>query len=296
MKWWLKAIIGLVVLVIVAFLGLSAFLGASATRVERIPVTISPADLGLDYEDITFPSREDHLTLHGWFLPSPDSEQVIIMLHGAESNRSDPGVNMMGIAAELIANDYNVLMFDFRGHGESEGDRLSAGYHERKDLLGAVDFVQERGFEQIGVLGFSMGAATALMGTAEETNIDCIVADSSFADMTGIMEREFTERTKFPGFFLTPVLFMVNIMYGVDFKAVKPVENVPEIAPRPILFIHGEEDDFTPLDHAYRLYEASQNPDDALWIVPGADHVKAYVTNPTEYIDKVIAFFDNTLK
>ena len=296
MKWWLKAIIGLVVLVIVAFLGLSAFLGASATRVERIPVTISPADLGLDYEDITFPSREDHLTLHGWFLPSPDSEQVIIMLHGAESNRSDPGVNMMGIAAELIANDYNVLMFDFRGHGESEGDRLSAGYHERKDLLGAVDFVQERGFEQIGVLGFSMGAATALMGTAEETNIDCIVADSSFADMTGIMEREFTERTKFPGFFLTPVLFMVNIMYGVDFKAVKPVENVPEIAPRPILFIHGEEDDFTPLDHAYRLYEASQNPDDALWIVPGADHVKAYVTSPTEYIDKVIAFFDNTLK
>ena len=296
MKWWLKGIIGLVVLVIVAFLGLSAFLGASATRVERIPVTISPADLGLDYEDITFPSREDHLTLHGWFLPSPDSEQVIIMLHGAESNRSDPGVNMMGIAAELIANDYNVLMFDFRGHGESEGDRLSAGYHERKDLLGAVDFVQERGFEQIGVLGFSMGAATALMGTAEETNIDCIVADSSFADMTGIMEREFTERTKFPGFFLTPVLFMVNIMYGVDFKAVKPVENVPKIAPRPILFIRGEEDDFTPLDHAYRLYEASQNPDDALWIVPGADHVKAYVTSPTEYIDKVIAFFDNTLK
>lgn len=89
---------------------------------------------------------------------------------------------------------------------------------------------------------------------------------------------------------------MVNIMYGVDFNAVKPVENVPELAPRPILFIHGEEDDFTPLDHAYRLYEASQNPDDTLWIVPGADHVKAYVTSPAEYIDKVIAFFDNILK
>jgi fermentation-respiration switch protein FrsA (DUF1100 family) len=296
MKWWLKVIIGVVVLVIVAFLGLSAYLGASATRVERIPITVSPADLGLDYEDITFPSREDHLILHGWFLPSPDSEQVIIMLHGAESNRSDPGVNMMGIAAELIDNGYNVLMFDFRGHGESEGNRLSAGYHERKDLLGAVDFARERGFEQIGVLGFSMGAATAIMGAAEETNIDCVVADSSFADMAGIMEREFTERTKFPGFFLKPVLFMVNIMYGVDFNAVKPVENVPAIAPRPILFIHGDEDDFVPLDHAYRLYEASQNPDDRLWIVPGADHVKAYVTSPAEYMDKVIAFFDNTLK
>ena len=96
--------------------------------------------------------------------------------------------------------------------------------------------------------------------------------------------------------FLTPVLFMVNIMYGVDFNAIKPVENVPEIAPRPILFIHGEKDDFTPLNHAYRLYEASQNPDDTLWIIPGADHVKAYVTSPTEYVDKVIAFYDYILK
>ncbi len=296
MKLWLKILIGVVVLVIIAFLGLSAYLGATATSVERIPVTVSPTDFALEYEEITFPSREDHLTIHGWFLPCPDSEYIIIMLHGAESNRSDPGVGMLDIAVELIANGYNVLMFDMRAHGDSEGDRLSAGFHERKDLWGAVGFVQERGFEQIGVLGFSMGAATAIMGAAEETDIDCVVADSSFADMAGIMEREFTERTNFPGFFLRPVMFMVKIMYGVDFAAVKPVENVPEIAPRPILFIHGEEDDFTPLDHAYRLYEASQNPDDMLWIVPGADHVKAYMTSPTEYIDKVTAFFDNALK
>ena len=73
-------------------------------------------------------------------------------------------------------------------------------------------------------------------------------------------------------------------------QAGKPVENVPEIVSRPVLFIHGEEDDFSPLGHAYRLYEASQNPDDMLWIVPGADHVKAYMTSPTEYLDKVIAF------
>jgi fermentation-respiration switch protein FrsA (DUF1100 family) len=296
MKWWLKVIIGLVVLIIIAFLGLSAYLGASATSIERASVTLSPADLGLEYEDISFTSREDHLTLYGWFLPTPGSEQVIIMLHGAESNRSDPGVGMLDIAAGLAANGYNILMFDFRGHGESEGDRLSAGYHERKDLWGAVDYVQERGFESIGVLGFSMGAATALMGAAEDTDIDCVVADSSFADMAGIMEREFTERTGAPGFLMKPVLFMVKIMYGVDFAAVKPVENVPEIAPRPIFFIHGEEDEFVPLDHAYRLYEASENPDDMLWVVPGADHVKAYLTRPVEYIDKVTAFFDNTLK
>ncbi|HEY97542.1 MAG TPA: alpha/beta hydrolase [Dehalococcoidia bacterium] len=296
MKLWLKVIIGVVVLVIVIIIGISAYLGGIATRVDRESITIDPADLGLEYENITFPSREDHLTLHGWFLPSPNSEEIIIILHGAESNRCDINVNVMGIAAELISLGYNVLMFDFRGHGESEGERISAGFHERKDLWGAVDFARERGFEKIGVLGFSMGAATALMGAAEEPDIDCVVADSSFADMEGIMEGEFTERTKFPGFFITPVLYMVKIMYGVDFTAVKPVESVPEIAPRPIMFIHGEKDDFVPLDHAYRLYQASQNPDNILWIVPGAEHVKGYITSPAEYINRITAFFDKVLK
>ena len=186
-------------------------------------------------------------------------------------------------------------MFDLRAHGESDGERISAGYHEKKDVLGAVDYVQGRGYQQIGVLGFSMGGASSLMAAAEDDAIDCLVIDSSYADMAGIMEREFKERSSFPSFFLNPVLFMIKIMYGVDFKAVKPYEAVPEIAPRPILFIHGALDDFVPIDHAYRLYEASDNPADELWIVPGADHVRAYRTAPEEYISRVTAFFNEYL-
>jgi fermentation-respiration switch protein FrsA (DUF1100 family) len=217
-------------------------------------------------------------------------------VHGAEANRADPNVGMLDIAAELVAHDYNVLMFDLRGHGESDGKRISAGYHERKDLLGAIDFIKGRGFEHIGVLGFSMGAATALMTAAENTDIDGVVADSSYADLADIMEREFKSRTGFPGFFLSPVLSAVRLMYGVDFKAVKPVASVPLISPRPILFIHGAEDTFIPLEHAYRLYEASRNPGDELWIAPHAEHVKAYVTNPAEYIIQITTFFDGALK
>lgn len=296
MKWWLKLIISLIAIVVVAFVGISAYLGYSMTRVERLPIEETPADMGLKYEDITFPSRDDKLTLRGWYLPSHNGEQIIIMGHGAGGHRADPDVNMLGIASELIDHGYNVLMFDFRGHGESEGERLSAGYHERKDLLGAIDFVKGRGFTHIGILGFSMGATTALMAAAEEVDIDCVVADSSFAELTGIMEREFKERSGFPGFFLTPVLFMVKIMYGVDFAAVEPVETVSGIAPRLILFIHGEEDTFIPLDHAYRLKEASQNPQNELWVAPNATHVRAYVENRAEYINKITAFFDEALK
>ena len=296
MKWWLKLGLVLIALVVVAFLGISGYLGYSMTRVERRPVEGNPAQLGLKYKDVSFSSMDDELTLRGWYLPVENSEQVIIMVHGGDGNRADPSIGMLDIASELVEHGYSVLMFDLRGHGESDGNRMSAGYYERRDLAGAVDYVKGRGFESIGVLGFSMGAAIAIMTTAESSDIDAVVADSSYADLKDMMEPEFSKRTKFPKFFLPPLLFMVKIMYGVDFSAVKPVEFVPEIAPRPVLFIHGKLDDTVPVEHANRLQQASQSPQSQLWVVPDAGHVRAYVTHPGEYMDKITAFFDGALR
>jgi len=296
MKWFLRIGLPLIIVVVVAFLGISVFLGHSMTAVERVPIEGNPALLGLSYEEVSFPSVDNGLTLHGWYLPVQDSESVIIMIHGADGNRADSSIGMLEIASGLVEHGYNVLMFDLRGHGESEGNRMSAGFYEKRDLLGAVDYVKGRGFERTGVLGFSVGAATALTGTAESDDIDAVVADSSFADLKEMMEPEFSKRTKFPKFFLGPLLFMVKIMYGVDFNAIKPVESVPRIEPRPILFIHGELDDTVPLEHAYRLRDASQNPESQLWVVPEAGHVRAYITHPEEYISRITAFFDGVLR
>jgi fermentation-respiration switch protein FrsA (DUF1100 family) len=295
MKLWHKLVLAVVLLAVAAFLGISAFLGYSMTSVERVPVEVTPALSDLEYEDVSFPSREDELNLSGWYLPVEDGEAVIIMVHGAERHRADPTIGMMDIASGLVEHGYNVLMFDLRGHGDSGGSRMSAGYYEQRDLLGAVDYVRGRGFERIGVLGFSVGAVTTLMATAGNDDIDAVVADSAFADLRDMMEPEFSRRTKFPGFFLSPVLFVVKIMYGIDFNAIKPVEVVSDIAPRPVFFIHGELDDTVPLEHVYRLHEAADNPDSQLWVVPEAAHVRAYVTYPEEYIDRITAFFDAAL-
>ena len=143
---------------------------------------------------------------------------------------------------------------------------------------------------------FSMGAVIALMATAESDDIDAVVADSSFADLKDMMEPEFAKRTKFPKFLLPALLFVVKIMYGVDFNAIKPVELVSEIAPRPIFFIHGELDETVPLEHAYRLQQASQNRQNQLWVAPEAGHVSSYVNHPEEYMDKITAFFDGVLR
>jgi len=296
MRWWLKLLLALILVVVIASLGISGFMGSSMTKVERVPIKENPTSLGLKYEDVVFSSRVDEITLRGWYLPAKDSERIIIMVHGEEMHRADPSINMLGIASGLVEHGYNVLMFDLRAHGESDGDRISAGYYEKRDLLGAIDYVKGRGFESIGILGFSMGGATTIIATAENLDVRCIVTDSSFADLKSLMETEFQKRTKFPEFLLTPMLFMVKIMFGADFGAVKPIELVSKIAPRPIFFIHGEQDTNVPLEHAYRLQQASQNPENQLWIAPQASHVEAYRNHPIEYMTRITVFFDEAFK
>lgn len=172
---------------------------------------------------------------------------------------------------------------------------MSAGLYEQRDLGAAVVFLQAHGYEHIGVLGFSMGAVTSLLAAAENPAIDAVIADSSFADLADMMEPEFRKRTSFPVFFLSPLLSMVDLMYGVDFASIRPVETIGDISPRPVFIIHGEADDTVPVAHAERLYKAAGGENDRLWIVPGAGHVRAYRTEPEAYLEKITGFFRETL-
>ena len=295
MKKLLIIVLALVALLVVIFIGVSAYLGYSMTRVERIPVIGNPGQYGLDYEAVSFTSLYKDLTLRGWFLPAPGSDKVIIMVHGNGHNRNDPEIGMLDIAARLVEHDFNVLMFDLHGFGESDGNTVSGGYYEKEDVKGAVAYISERGFNNIGVLGFSLGAVASLLAAAEDEQIDAVVADSSFADLNDIMEPEFAKRTKAPKFFLRPILYMIKLMFGVDFAAIRPVEAVPEIAPRPVLFIHGGLDDMIPPEHARRLYEASASPDNLLWLVPECGHTRAFQERPEEFISWVTSFFEEAL-
>lgn len=100
MKKLLKIVLALVVLLLVVFVGASAYLGYSMTRVERVPVKGSPAQYGLAYQDVSFPSLYKDLTLHGWFLPAEGSGRVIIMVHGNGYNRNDSYGDPLEIAVE----------------------------------------------------------------------------------------------------------------------------------------------------------------------------------------------------
>lgn len=292
MKLWLKIALFFLLAVILVFVGIAAFLGHTLTKTNRIPIEDNPAIFGLEYREAEFPSAVDGITLRGWYLPLQGSDRIIIMVHGAGAHRASRKVRMLDIASELIENEYSVLMFDLRGHGESDGDRISAGYFEKRDVLGAVEYAKGLGFEHIGVLGFSVGAASSLLAAVETHDIDAVVSDSSYADLNDLMVSEFKKRTRFPVIFLPPLLWLSTRIYRIDFGSVKPAEVVPRIAPRAILFIHGEQDQVIPVTHAYRLKEAARSPGDRLWVAPGTGHVLAFTEHPREYIDRITTFFD----
>lgn len=297
MKWWVKVITGTVILAVILYLGASIFLGLTMTKTRRMPVEGTPADYGMRYTEVSFLSEEDGLTLRGWhIIADENSSKIIILVHGTDGNRFNAKKGYTEVIKGIVEHGYNMLTFDLRGHGESEGERISAGYYEVRDLGGAVKYVKSLGYEDIGVLGFSMGGVTSIRTAAVNRDIDVIVADSTVAELDGIIGTEFSKRTKFPEFFFPPLAFMVKLIYGVDFMDIRPVESVVMIAPRPVLFIHGENDEMIPSEHAKRLYEASKNPVNRLWIAPGAGHTSSFLKYPQEYLSRVLDFYDTFLK
>jgi uncharacterized protein len=110
-----------------------------------------------------------------------------------------------------------------------------------------------------------------------------------------LIKSEIAKRPYMPKF-LTPIIpGIAKIVYGVDVEEAKPLQAVNRIAPRPILFIHGEADHKVPVNNALRLYQANNSHSNMLWIVPKAKHARAYKAQPEEYINRVTAFFDKTL-
>ena len=138
----------------------------------------SPYELGLPYENVRFYSP-DGVGLVGWWLDRPSTNRVIILCPGYGRSKSD----LLGVGSRLRQDGYNVLLFDFRDQGESDRTIASIGYFEQDDLESALDYVLWRKpGAQVGLLGYSMGAATGIMVAAKRPEIRVMVAGSPTCD------------------------------------------------------------------------------------------------------------------
>ncbi len=278
---------------IVLLMGAISLRGVNQLLRRRTPdAPGDPARYGLTYEEVTFLSR-DGLTLRGWFIPAPEARGTVVFCHG-HAGSMDPDLRY---APAFHKRGYNVLMFDFRGHGRSEGQYVSMGCYERQDLLGAVDYLQSRGIDRVGVLGFSMGGAVA-MATAPHTEaIRAVVSDGGFARLSDAVAAGVRTRG-LPGFLASLVghliVWLMGLRLGCSPREADPIRWVGRITPRALFLIHGALDPFITLEQVRELYAAAGEPKE-IWIVPDAGHREADRRYPEEYRHRVLAFFDRWL-
>ena len=249
--------------------------------------TFTPFEVGVPYEAVAFPSAGDAL-LRGWWMYRADSKRVVITCGGYRGHRAD----MLGIAAALWRDGSNVLIFDYRGHGELAGTPVTLGYQELQDLLSAVDYVKSRVPDAaVGVIGYSMGGSVAIMGAARCQDIRAVVADSPFALQREVVRFAMNRVLRLPhGPLLDLVDVLLGHLVGYHFRDVEPLSEVGRIAPRPLLLIHGENDTVTDPRDSQALYDAAGAPKD-LWITPGVEHCGTYFIDRAYYCARIATFF-----
>lgn len=249
----------------------------------------NPAETGLGFNNVSFSAR-DGVKLRGWYIPASKSTNTIIQLHG-HSGSMDPDIHF---ASDFHKAGFNVLMFDFRAHGRSEGKICTFGYLERYDVLGAIDYVKSLNASWIALVGFSMGGMAAILTAPLTPDVNAVISDGSPARIrTAIKVWARNKRIPFwcAGLLADMAMLGASIRVGVDLSLYEPVHWVQRIAPIPLLLIHGEADEFCP---DFNEMEA-QAKGAEIWREPDLGHVQISHELPDQYKLRVIKFLQKNL-
>lgn len=236
----------------------------------------------IEYQIIELTTK-DGITLSAWYTP-PKNGAVILLAHGYNDNRIE------SLYAMFAENDYGVVAWDFRAHGESGGEVSTLGYYEQLDVEAALDFaLAQAGVEHVGAWGGSMGASTVLLTASKRNEIQAVVADSAYPSLESVL------RLNMPIEFIQPfVLFLWETETKARVEDVNVEQVIGQISPRAVFIIDGWYGGAILMNSPYRLYEAANEPKE-LWAEDGVPHLGTYAHNPRRYENRVIRFFDEWL-
>jgi len=227
----------------------------------------TPADIGLEYRDIEFPSS-DGTRLHGWWLPAKEEALgTILFLHGNAENIS----THIGSVHWMPEQGYNVFLLDYRGYGRSHGaPQVDGAHRDVESAIGMVLEMPENRARSIIVFGQSLGGAIAtytVAHSAHRDRIKSLIVESGFSSYRQIV------REMFGSFWLTwplqyPLSWMVTDHYS-------PVEAISAIAPIPLLLVYSKEDVIVPSHHGQQLFAAAREPKE-LWLLSDGRHISIF--------------------
>jgi uncharacterized protein len=236
-------------------------------------------------EEIAF-QAPDGVTLRGWFVP-PKSGAVVILVHGLGGNRAA----LLPDAEMMVSAGYGVLLPDSRASGESGGTAATWGTLEALDVAAAIRFVRARsGVTRVALLGFSTGSNAVTRAAATDASIAAVVL---YPTWTSLRE-EMTYKTRKGGPLAAVATLLAFRLSGCHVDDVNSAEDMRRIAPRPVIFVSGDQDADTPPAIMDRMF-ALTSPPKQLWRLRGVGHGGYAEAEPAEFERRVIGFLDRYL-
>lgn len=250
-----------------------------------------------DFDQLSIVSR-DGLELSGYYLEAnKPTDKVVVLTHGYLGHAKQMALFGMFYYEEM---GYNIFMPDARGHGKSGGDYYGFGWPDRLDLIDWTNLLVENLGPHTEVVyhGLSMGAATVLMASGEDElpqQVKAIVADSPYQSVYQLFSYQMTRMFYLPAFpLLDSTSLLTKIRAGYSFREASTLNKVEETEV-PILYIHGKEDTFVPVEMAEELHRRTSSEAEIL-LVDEANHGESYALETDAYIKKIHQFLEKFVK
>lgn len=239
--------------------------------------------------DVSFTTK-DGIKIAGMLMLRPGATRNVIICHGHKSAKE-----MLRIFVDIFPHD-NILIFDFRAHGQSEGDLTTFGWNEHLDVLAAAQFLRENpetASQPLYGIGVSMGAASLIHAAAHGVPFKALVIDSTYARLADQIYESFSFRTSLPRFpFLSIVLWLFEWEAGCGAQCLDLCDDLRWIR-CPMLIIHSREDSIVSFNQAEQLAACVQGHK-SVWFVAGGYHGRISKEHQQEYTRRVREFFDAT--
>lgn len=242
---------------------------------------------GMEFDDAVF-KTDDGLTLRGWFIPSPHADSTVIICHGMGANKG----NFFEYVRLFYGQKLNSLIFDFRGHGDSDSHTTGMGLLEDDDVRAAVEWLKSKKPRQsrhVFGIGSSMGAAALLRAAVVEPRIEAIVLDSCYASAQALADQHVGRFTIIGPAMADVVMAFMSMQLGESVWSLSPKKVIDRLDGRPVLLIHAMDDTMIPPQNLDLLYDQALQPK-FKWLGPGT-HSNVMTTDFSAYQNRVLEFF-----
>lgn len=309
-----KIILTISILLLVVILGVGGLVGNYFYNLALNPFTSKDMIFGDDDDDNsleveadvnwlikdsnyidTYITSSDNLKLHAYEVKNENkTDKWAIVVHGYTSE----GKLLSSKAKHLYNMGYNVLVPDLRSHGTSEGNYIGMGWHDRLDIIDWINYiVKNNPNSEIALHGTSMGSATVLMVSGEKlpSNVKAIVADCGYTSVYDEFSYQLKQLFNLPAF---PIMnfsdVITHIRAGYCLNDASAINQVKK-STTPILYIHGDKDDFVPYYMMDELYNATNSEKEKLTI-EGGEHANSDLVNPKLYWSTVNSFLEKYIE